>query len=426
MSSHNKTISINSENKNIKIKVKNNSINYNILENKDNLFTYPYPITIGNSSFKQGNKDINRINYMNNNNNIFSLNYSYIKSNPKIIRVNRTDKYNKSFSKHNNYKNNYKSKSISINNEALLLNNSIIKNNKFKSFSFAKKKQFNFKYNVGKNLKNSNNSRVLYISTNKKNCNSLKISSNSPNYTITNKNRDKDTIANYKNRINNTCNNKSDFIKDNQNDIFKLSKIKINLKDKIIQDEKIQNKFLEKIKPLTKMINCYYREYNNKLNKYNPFCETSHEILCGEGYNYRYGTIFLNKKYDTLRISSFGNDGIIDFKIYDIENTMVNSKIKSIIDIQRNYRKQRLNFKSDEDFVKEQFTKYPQFTMEEIEKCIKNKKYNFSLIISDGNIYELIICSYEDFKTWINGLAFLIKNKKDIILAIKENEKKNS
>jgi hypothetical protein len=424
LSSHNRTISINSENKNIKIKAKNNSINYNILENKDNLFTYPYPITMCNSSFKKGNKDINRIDCMNNKD-IFSLNDSYIKSNPKIIRVNRTDKYNKKSSKYNNYKNNYKTKSISIDNESLFLNNSIFKNNKFQSSSFAKKKQFNFKYNVGNNLNNNNNSRVLYTSTNKKNWNALKNSSNSPNYTITNKNRDKNITTNHKNIINNTF-NKSEFTKDNKNDKFILSRIKINLKDKIIQDEKIQNKYLEKIKPLTKMINCYYREYNNKLNKYNPFFETQHEILCGEGYNYRYGTIFLNKKYDILRISSFGDNGFIDFKIYDIENTMVSSKIKSIIDIQRNYRKQRLNLKSDKDFVKEQFTKYPQFTMEEIEKCIKNKKYNFSLIISDGNIYELIICSYEDFKTWINGLAFLIKNKRDIILAIKQNEKKNS
>ena len=302
------------------------------------------------------------------------------------------------FSKYNNYKKNYKTKSISINSESFLLNNSIIKNNKFQSYSFAKKKHFNFKYNVENISNKANNSRVLYTSINKKNYNN----------------------------ITNNANNISDFTKDNQNDIFKLSRIKINLKDKKFNNEKTQNKYLEKIKPLTKMINCFYREYNNKLNKYNPFCETSHDILCGEGYNYKYGTIFLNKKYDILRISSFCNDGFIDFKIYDIENTMVNSKIKSIIDIQRNYRKERLNFKSDEDFAKKQCAKYSQFTMEEIEKCINNEKYNFSLIISDGNIYEFIICSYEDFKTWINGLAFLIKNKKDIILAIKEKEKKNS
>ena len=34
---------------------------------------------------------------------------------------------------------------------------------------------------------------------------------------------------------------------------------------------------------------------------------------------------------------------------------------------------------------------------------------------------ELIICTYEEFKMWINGLAFLIKNKKELIQYFVDN-----
>ena len=54
------------------------------------------------------------------------------------------------------------------------------------------------------------------------------------------------------------------------------------------------------------------------------------------------------------------------------------------------------------------------FTKEEIEKCINNKNYNFLIALKGKVIIELIICSYEEFKMWINGLAFLIKNKNEI------------
>ena len=50
-----------------------------------------------------------------------------------------------------------------------------------------------------------------------------------------------------------------------------------------------------------------------------------------------------------------------------------------------------------------------------IEKCALNKFYNFSLLINEGKRIEIVLCSYEDFKLWINGFAFIIKNKKQIM-----------
>ena len=48
---------------------------------------------------------------------------------------------------------------------------------------------------------------------------------------------------------------------------------------------------------------------------------------------------------------------------------------------------------------------------EDIIKSALNQNFNFSLVNKDGKRFEYIIRSYEEFKTWINGLAFLIKNK---------------
>ena len=147
------------------------------------------------------------------------------------------------------------------------------------------------------------------------------------------------------------------------------------------------------------------------------------EIICQPPYNFQNASVSLTRKFDKLRIIPFGNNKI-DFDIIDIENTMVNSKIKLIIEIHRNYRKYKdsIQYKSIEDFAQQQIKKYPQFTEEEIEKCAKNKNFNFSVIINGGKVIELIICSYQEFKVWINGLAFLVKNKKEIIQALKEND----
>ena len=47
----------------------------------------------------------------------------------------------------------------------------------------------------------------------------------------------------------------------------------------------------------------------------------------------------------------------------------------------------------------------------EIIKSAVNKYFNFSLLINKSKRVEFIMGRYSDFKTWINGIAFLIKNR---------------
>jgi hypothetical protein len=48
-------------------------------------------------------------------------------------------------------------------------------------------------------------------------------------------------------------------------------------------------------------------------------------------------------------------------------------------------------------------------------KCVLNKNFNFNIVLNNNNKIEIILCNYDDFKLWVNGLAFIIKNKKIIL-----------
>jgi hypothetical protein len=242
------------------------------------------------------------------------------------------------------------------------------------------------------------------------------------------------------NKINNINNNSKNLL-DNQK-MKKLSNTLQSLKDTITQRGKIHyqiqhnnnnietknNDFFEKIKFLKKITFCYVRKHNNKYHKYNPLLNVSTELLCDPPYNFTPATISLSQIFNQIIINPINGElGQIEFNITDIENTVVSSKIKLIIEVHRNFRKYKesTKYKSIEKFINSQMMKHPQLTEDEIEKCAKNKNFNFSVIISDGRIIELIICSYEEFKKWINGLAFLIKNKNEIIQSIKDNNNIN-
>ena len=401
-----KNPSIDYELEKIRLRTKNNSLNYNIRNVKDKTFYHSH---IPNKmSYSKGNNSIYKLSYKSNNS-MLSMNlnnYNLTADNNFIMDNNNGngDEYEQSFFKNSNIK------SSSIKNKSQILNLSNIKTDKFQSFPIINKNQFDY------NIKNRSNGKMLFNSTYKKDKNILKTHTNSHQHTISNKIR-----KNYKNIIKNNLNNISGFLKHNENDISKFSHIKRNLNEKMIQEER--TKLIEKLKTLTKLTYCYYRELNNELHKYNPLFDMPSEFICQPPYSFMNASISLTKKFDKIRIAPFGNNKI-DFNIIDIDNTMVNSKIKLIIEVHRNYRKYKdsSKFKSIEDFASQQIKKYPQFTREEIEKCAKNKNFNFSLIINGGKVIELIICSYQEFKVWINGFAFLIKNKREILQLLKENE----
>ena len=166
--------------------------------------------------------------------------------------------------------------------------------------------------------------------------------------------------------------------------------------------------------------------------KYNPLKNKTSKELCEYPYNFIKSTISLNKNYKSIKIVPSTQLEPIDFKIWTVENTVVSSAVKTIIDIHRNYYKWKENNKGNNiinNFIDEQIKKYNNLSQADIEKCIVNKNFNFSIIINNSDKekknnntnnkrIEFIICSYDEFKMWINGMAFIIKNKLNLLKLI--------
>ena len=181
---------------------------------------------------------------------------------------------------------------------------------------------------------------------------------------------------------------------------------------------------INKLIALTNGTECYFREISNKTVKYNPLdSNNSFKNLCEKPYYFFKAIIFLKKSYDGISFNS--NNLNYYYNIEQIDNTIMNNNLKITIDIHRDYRKYKNNKNNKNpnmiDFIKREKLKYLNYNNEFIEKSALNKYFNFSLLINEGRRIEIMLCNYEDFKLWINGFAFIIKNKRQITQMNKNN-----
>ena len=206
---------------------------------------------------------------------------------------------------------------------------------------------------------------------------------------------------------NKNSNNNENIFKEGKND---------NINDMIIN--KNNYNIINKLISLTKGSECYFREISNVYIKYNPIeSKNSYKKLCENPFYFSKAILNLNKSYDGISFNS--NNLNYYYNIGQIDNTIMNSNLKIIIDIHRDYRKY-INNKNNKnitmiDFIKKEKGKFMNYNDEFIEKCALNKFFNFSLLINEGRRIEIVLCNYDDFKLWINGFAFIIKNKKQIL-----------
>ena len=174
---------------------------------------------------------------------------------------------------------------------------------------------------------------------------------------------------------------------------------------------------------------CYYREIRKEnKTKFNPF-ENSIKNICGQPFNFHPCIICFNNAFNTLKISVENNSEMsYNISINEIENTIVSSLIKLVVEIYRKFNKIKGNENDKkeiiefflEKFVEEEKGNYPQLSQEEIKKCALNKLFDFSILLKDGKRIEFIMTCYEDFKEWINGLSIIIKNKEYIFSTFEE------
>ena len=451
--------------------------------NNDNIYkysmnSYTYEEYEKNNCIKNINKDLNRINTNNNiksyneekyynlefSTNRFSnyTNKSMNNNTIDLLRNNRDKKNINAFSsnklqKHINYIDTYfNTNSNKDNNNS---NNEEIYNNNNKT-NIKSSTQLNFYpgYRNINNLHNNTTSKKNYINTNLYNTrfsyqnNSTRITSlldkyskNVPHYDIS-KNINQLSSFNTANRTvhsyrkenlpysNNlqeklniyyNSNNDSNNIHINNKNEDELSKTISELKINILKNEKYSFTFLEKIKILTKITFCFFRKINKNSIKYDPLNKISNENLSKSPYYFLKSSISLNKSYNSIRIGVANQLDPIDIYIKNIGYTIVSSSMKKMIEIYRDYRKycKNVNEKNDkEKFVEKEIKKYNNIDEEYINKCITNKKFSFVLFIEEKLQMEFLFFSYDDFKIWINGLAFIIKNKKKLMEFIGENE----
>ena len=175
---------------------------------------------------------------------------------------------------------------------------------------------------------------------------------------------------------------------------------------------------------------CYYREITQENHyKFNPLENFSSKIICSPPLNFIPCSILFNGTFSILKISKKKDPSEeIIYSINQIQNTVVSSLIKLIVEIYRKFKKIKGNENDNkeiidyflEKFVEEEKDNYPKLSREQIKKCALNKYYDFSILLSNEKKIDLIMISYKDFKEWINGLALIIKNKSNIIYSLED------
>ena len=176
-----------------------------------------------------------------------------------------------------------------------------------------------------------------------------------------------------------------------------------------------------KINILTKITFCFFRRIKkSKYIKYKPLNKISNDHLSKSPFYFMSSSISLNKSFNSIRVAFATKLEPIDINIKDIEYTIVTNSLKTIIEIYRDYKKYIKKENDKDKFIKKEIEKYPTLNDDYINKCINNNKFNF-IMFAEGNLqYEFLFCSYEDFKMWINGIAFIIKNRNKILEILEE------
>ena len=154
---------------------------------------------------------------------------------------------------------------------------------------------------------------------------------------------------------------------------------------------------------------CYIR-INNKEKKFLPWKNNK------DFSDFLEAHIKLNINKSIIEIYFSDNKNKIEININDIENTVINAKMKKLIEIHRLFRKYLIN-NSNDNINLNNFIDINDLNCnnkEFIKKCCSNQFFNFDINLNNIPFLqkiEIIFCNYDDFKKWINCLSFLINNK---------------
>ena len=142
--------------------------------------------------------------------------------------------------------------------------------------------------------------------------------------------------------------------------------------------------------------------------EFNPLKDYDKKI---ENLNFNKAIIQLNKSNKTLEITQIQKEPL-EININLLEKTVVIGSMKKILNVIQLYKN---NYKSNIQLILSDKNLSDQIPNDDIIKCVYNKYYLFSVILSIKKKLNLIFLTYKTFKNWLNGMAFIIKNKNQLL-----------
>ena len=177
-----------------------------------------------------------------------------------------------------------------------------------------------------------------------------------------------------------------------------------------IKQEKMSNKeLIQKISYLYIPCDCFIQLVDENVQiEFNPLKDYDKKI---ENLNFNKAIIQLNKSNKTLEITQIQKEPL-EININLLEKTVVIGSMKKILNVIQLYKN---NYKSNIQLILSDKNLSEQIPNDDIIKCVYNKYYLFSVILSIKKKLNLIFLTYKTFKNWLNGMAFIIKNKNQLL-----------
>lgn len=206
------------------------------------------------------------------------------------------------------------------------------------------------------------------------------------------------TIENVQENINNLFNkiNKININKNNNNEIVDADSDIVNIID--INNKKQINNDINK----NLSCDCYILISNNK-NNFDPL--NNYDIKPElKGYNKSFINLDKTNNVINVRLNYLKEEGNIRIDASLIENIIILENMKKIIYYRNKYKKEKNN-------IQILLNKKEQ-NCDEIIKCIYNKYFCLSLVLSNDKIIHFIFLTYKSFKTWLKIFDDFCKKRK--------------
>ena len=196
----------------------------------------------------------------------------------------------------------------------------------------------------------------------------------------------------------------------NNTNNYLLSPRSNKLEFNTIKQEKMSNKeLIQKISYLYIPCDCFIQLVDENVQiEFNPLKDYDKKL---ENLNFNKAIIQLNKSNKTLEITQIQKEPL-EININLLEKTVVIGSMKKILNVIQLYKN---NYKSNIQLILSDKNLSDQIPNDDIIKCVYNKYYLFSVILSIKKKLNLIFLTYKTFKNWLNGMAFIIKNKNQLL-----------